>query len=158
MTAPNSNNVQRFERGLDHAFMQVREFHRVFGHPAADVPTLMDGTRAAIRAKWMKSEIDEFLDPEKQTITDQCDAMIDLIYFALGTLVEIGVLPQPLMDIVHFDGNMKKLHIGEDGVGRVVKNADGKVVKPADWVAPEPLLEAEIEYQKRVRPLLIHRA
>jgi len=147
------NQAKRFNPGLDHAFMQVREFHREFGHPAADVPTLMDGTRAKVRAKWMKSEIDEFLDPNKQTITDQCDAMLDLIYFALGTLVEIGVLPQPLMDIVHIEGNMKKLHIGEDGVGRVVKNADGKVVKPAGWVAPEPLLEAEIERQKRVRPL-----
>lgn len=139
--------------GLDHAFMQVREFHRVFGHPAADVPTLMDGKRLAIRAKWMRSELDEFEDPEKQTVEDQCDAMMDLIYFALGTMVEIGVLPQPVMDIVHIDGNMKKLHVGEDGVSRVIKNDDGKVVKPDGWVAPEPLIAAEIARQSVQRPL-----
>lgn len=138
--------------GLDHAFMQVREFQQLFGHPVADFPTLMDPARVAVRSKWMRSELDEFEDPEKQTVKDQCDAMIDLIYFALGTMVEIGVLPQPVMDIVHIEGNMKKLHL-IDGVLQVVKDEDGKTVKPAGWVAPEPLIEAEIDRQALTRPI-----
>jgi predicted HAD superfamily Cof-like phosphohydrolase len=135
-------------QGLDYAFLLVRRFHEAFGHPVADRPTLMEFARAEIRAKWMREEIDEFLDPDKQTVVDQCDAMIDLIYFALGTLVEIGVLPQSLLDIVHFDGNMSKMHM-IDGVATVVKNADGKVVKPEGWVAPEPKLAAEVHRQAK---------
>jgi predicted HAD superfamily Cof-like phosphohydrolase len=132
-------------RGLDYAFLQVREFHQAFDHPIADHPKLMDYTRACIRAKWMREELEEFLDVEKQTIVDQCDAMLDLIYFALGTLVEIGVLPQSLMDIVQH-ANMSKLH-NIDGVLTVVKNDLGKVQKPEGWVAPEPLLSAEVSRQ-----------
>jgi predicted HAD superfamily Cof-like phosphohydrolase len=78
--------------------------------------------------------------------------MLDLIYFALGTMVEMGTLPQPLMDIVHYEGNMSKLHM-IDGKPTIVKNEIGKVIKPADWVAPEPKLEQEVERQALQRPL-----
>lgn len=134
-------------RGLDYAFLQVREFHLSFDHPVADQPSLMDAERVAIRAKWMREELDEFEDPEKQTVVDQADAMLDLIYFALGTLVEIGVLPQSLFDIVQ-TANMSKLH-EIDGVMKVVKNELGKVIKPECWVAPEPLLSAEVHLQAK---------
>lgn len=138
--------------GLDYAFMQVRQFHEEFGHPVTDRPTLLDRERMENRAKWMREEIDEFLDPTRHNVVDGADAMIDLIYFALGTLVEMGTLPQPLMDIVHHDGNMTKRHL-IDGELKVVKNADGKVIKPEGWVAPEPLLEREIERQSVQLPL-----
>lgn len=49
----------------------------------------------------MLKEINEFLDAVKeQDIVEQADAMIDTIYFALGTLVEMGVQPEQLFDIV----------------------------------------------------------
>lgn len=144
--------------GLDYAMLQVREFHETFGHPVADEPTLMDRDRMEARAKWMREEIDEFMDPTRHTVVDGADAMLDLLYFALGTLVEMGVMPQPVMDIVHVDGNMKKLHVGEDGVARVVKNEIGKVIKPEGWVAPEPLIEREIARQAAQKPLAALRA
>jgi predicted HAD superfamily Cof-like phosphohydrolase len=137
--------------GLDRAFLQVRAFHKAFGHPFKDSPTMLEPERVTPRAKWMREEIQEFEDAE--TIVDQADAMIDLIYFALGTLVEMGVMPQSLMDIVHYDGNMSKMHTDEDGQMFVRMNEDGKVVKPEGWVAPEPLLEAEIALQQELRPL-----
>lgn len=130
--------------GLDHAFQQVLEFHQAFDHPVASKPTMLSPERVKTRSAWMDSETQEFRDAP--TVVDQADAMIDLIYFALGTLVEMGVRPQPLMDIVHVEGNMKKLHL-VDGKLVVVKREDGKVVKPDGWVAPEPLLALEIERQ-----------
>jgi predicted HAD superfamily Cof-like phosphohydrolase len=154
---PNDHNFPALN-GLDYAMMQVRAFHEAFGHPVADRPTLMDRERMENRAKWMREEIDEFLDPTRHTVVDGMDAMIDLIYFALGTIVELGVMPQPMMDIVHHEGNMTKLHVGEDGVARVVKNDDGKVIKPAGWVAPEPKLAAEVARQELTQPLLGLRA
>lgn len=120
-------------------YEMVKQFHKAFNHPVADTPTFMQLDRAEKRYKWMLEEIDEFL--EAKTVVDQADAMIDTIYFALGTLVELGVEPYNLFKIVN-DANMSKLHDG-----KVVLNEDGKIVKPKNWSSPEPLLQKEIERQ-----------
>lgn len=146
--------VSSMLRGLDFAFLQVREFHRAFGHPVASEPTVLDRERMENRAKWMLEEIEEFLDPNKHTVVDGADAMIDLIYFAIGTLVEMGVLPQSIMDIVH-GANMGKLH-KIDGKMVPVYREDGKTKKPENWerdFAPEPKLTAEVHRQAKTRLL-----
>src|SRR5262245_1573782 len=104
---------------LDSAFDNVKEFNARFGHPVREEPTLLNGERAAARGAWMNEEVAEFL--AARTIADQADAMIDLIYFALGTLVEMGVRPKRLFDIVH-GANMQKLW--PDGAPRY--REDGK--------------------------------
>ena len=58
--------------------------------------------------------------------------MIDLIYFALGTLVEMGVKPKKIFDIVH-NANMNKLW--EDGKVHC-REGDNKVLKPPTWEDP----------------------
>ena len=94
----------------------VKEFHKAFNHPIAEKPTLMPLKRAEKRYKWMKEEIDEFIEAtENGDIYEQVDAMIDNIYFALGTLVEIGVYPEKIFEIVQ-NANMSKLW--EDGKPR----------------------------------------
>ena len=84
----------------------VREFHEKFGHPVAPQPRMMERGRALSRGKWMNEEVAEFL--VAQDIYEQADAMIDLIYFALGTLVEMGLEADELFDIVQ-KANMAKL-------------------------------------------------
>lgn len=126
--------------GLDYAWEQVRQFQLAFNHPAKDTPTLIDAERGAKRMNWIKEEVQEFLD--SNTIVDQADAMIDVIYFALGTLVEMGVRPQQLMDIVQH-ANMSKL--GADG--KPIYGADGKVMKPEGWENPYPKLQVAIAQQ-----------
>lgn len=126
----------------------VREFHLDFGHPAPNRPTLLTPERADARAKWKEEEAQELR--EATTIEDQADAAIDGLYFNLGTLVEIGVDPSPLWDIVQA-ANMAKKHI-IDGVPTVVYFPDGhpkagKVMKPDDWQDPKALLKAEVERQ-----------
>ena len=125
---------------LDDRFQDVAAFHDRFGHPMADRPTLLPPERVKSRLGWMQEELDEFRDAT--TVVDQADAMIDLMYFALGTLVEMGVRPDPLFEIVQ-RANMGKLW--EDGRPRY--DATGKVIKPATWRDPGPQLEAEIERQ-----------
>lgn len=120
----------------------VRDFHEKFDHPVADTPKFMDQERAQKRYKWMLEEIDEFL--EADDITEQADAMIDTIYFALGTLVEMGIQPDPLFEIVQH-ANMSKLW--EDGKPHY--NKDGKTIKPAGWEDPHNKLEETIEAMKK---------
>jgi predicted HAD superfamily Cof-like phosphohydrolase len=127
---------------LDSAYDDVKEFHLRFGHPVRDEPTLLAAARAAARAAWMQEEVAEFLAAD--TIPDQADAMIDLIYFALGTLVEMGVRPEKLFDIVHA-ANMTKLW--PDGQPRY--RGDGKTIKPPAWVDPTDAICDEIERQSR---------
>jgi predicted HAD superfamily Cof-like phosphohydrolase len=151
-------------------YEQVRQFHAAFGAPAADVPAMASkgegdaaalagrateelagqmkaaslqgqGGRALARASWMTEEIGEFLAAD--TVEDQADALIDLIYFALGTFVEMGLAPEKLFEIVHA-ANMAKL--GPEG--KPIYNEQGKVSKPEGWQAPEPLLIAEINRQR----------
>lgn len=127
--------------GLDHAYEQVKAFQKAFNHPVSETPAFMDADRAAKRMSWVDEEKQEFLD--STNVVDQADAMIDLIYFALGTLVEIGVKPQELMDIVQH-ANMSKLW--PDGKPRYKE--DGKVKKPEGWEDPYPKLKAAIDRQR----------
>jgi len=118
--------------GLDKAYYDVKEFHRVFKHPYSDTPKIMQLERAKARYSWMQEEIDEFIEATKNNdIYEQVDAMIDLIYFALGTLVEIGIPPNEIFNIVQ-NANMSKLW--EDGKPRF--REDGKVIKPSHWQDP----------------------
>lgn len=118
----------------------VRQFHLAFAHPVASAPVMLDPSRVANRTNWLQEEINEFRHAE--TLQDQADAIVDLVYFALGTLVEMGVEGAPLFRIVH-EANMKKLwpdgkpHFGQDG----------KVKKPPTWTDPSEALSQEISRQ-----------
>lgn len=126
---------------LDEATEKVAAFHRAFGHPWAEYPNALPADRRRVRARWMAEEVAEWLDADN--IIDQADAMIDLIYFALGSFVEMGIQPQRLFDIVH-EANMAKL----GAEGRPLYGADGKVRKPDNWVGPDVPLRAEINRQQ----------
>ncbi len=125
---------------MKNAYQDVHDFHRVFSHPANFTPVLQPDGRKHARADWIAEEVQELRDAT--TVMDQADAYIDIIYFAIGGMVEIGVDPGPLWDIVH-GANMAKVQPD----GSVKRRADGKIVKPEGWEAPDDKLRAEIERQ-----------
>ena len=137
---PHTEESHEIAAGLDACTDAVRKFHRTFNVPVANSPVNLSDERAITRSGWMLEELTEFTTAE--TVVDRADAMIDLIYFALGTLVEMGVQPGKLFEIVQV-ANMAKLHA--DGKPRY--RADSKIIKPEGWVAPEPQIAAEIERQ-----------
>ena len=117
---------------INQEFEMVKDFHKAFNHPYAETPTLMGMDIAKNRYKWMKEEIDEFIEAtEAEDLYEQVDAMIDVMYFALGTLVQLGVSPAEVFKVVQ-DANMSKLW--EDGKPRF--KDDGKVMKPSTWQDP----------------------
>jgi len=118
---------------INNEYYMVKEFHKAFNHPYSDTPKLMNLERAKKRCSWMNEEIHEFIDATKdEDIYEQVDAMVDLIYFALGTLVEIGAPPEEIFKIVQ-SANMNKLW--GDGKPRF-RESDSKVIKPANWENP----------------------
>ena len=116
----------------------VREFHIKFGHPISDVPIMLKQDRIDKRYKWMMDELNEFTKAED--VVEQADAMIDLMYFALGVLVEMGVKPDEIFKIVH-EANMNKLW--DDGKPHY--DSAGKTVKPQDWESPYKKMKEVIE-------------
>ena len=71
---------------------QVLEFHKVFEHPIGDIAKALSIKRGLQRHSYMKEELQEFHDAvEAEDLVEQADACIDIIYFALGTLVELGL-------------------------------------------------------------------
>ena len=135
---------------LKYATNDVIGFHLAFNHPAPLAPTMLTRERAAQRASWCEEEAQELRDAT--TLVEQADAAIDGLYFNIGILVELGLDPGPLWDIVH-TANMKKLHL-IDGVYKVVYYPEGhpkagKVMKPANWADPGPELQTEIDGQIR---------
>ena len=117
----------------------VREFHEKFGHPVAEQPVMIAKKRALSRAKWMNEEVAEFLIAED--IYEQADAMIDLMYFALGTMVEMGLEADELFDIVQ---KAKMAKLWPDGKPHY-NPKDNKVIKPEGWEDPKPKIKAYID-------------
>jgi len=129
--------------GIDKAWEDVRAFHLAFGRPAPEQPELLHADLVERRANWIDEAAEELR--EAETVADQADAFIDIIYAALGGLVNLGVRPERLWDIVH-SGSMARLW--PDGAPRL-RPGDGEPLKPDDWKDPAPLLQAEIERQRR---------
>lgn len=125
---------------MNKEWLMVKKFQQKFGHPVAERPLFMERERAKKRYNWMLEEINEFLEADE--IVEQADAMIDVIYFALGTLVEMGVEPDKLFKIVQ-DANMSKLWPD----GKPHYNEEGKTIKPSTWIDPHEKLKEEIRRQ-----------
>lgn len=113
---------------------QVKEFHLGFGHPVAEIPTMIDMELAEKRANWMQEEIREFLYAiQELDIVEAYDAILDILYFAVGTAVVMGLDIEPGFDEVQ-RSNMAKL--GPDGKP-ILRASDGKIQKPEGWVPPQ---------------------
>jgi len=119
---------------LNDAQLAVTSFHQVFGVPIQDVATILPRERVNLRANWMDEEIEEFRKAE--TIVEQADAIADLVFFAIGVFVEMGIDGGKVFELV-YESNMRKL--GE--TGKPLLNEDGKIVKPNGWVSPNQEIE-----------------
>jgi predicted HAD superfamily Cof-like phosphohydrolase len=125
------------------AYEKVQAYHSVFGHRLIETPTPLPQERIIHRAGFMAEELAEFLKASPDDLVTQSDALIDLLYFVLGTFVEMGVDPTPLFEAVH-QANMDKLWDGQPRYDPT----NGKTLKPPGWVGPEERIRALIEEQR----------
>lgn len=89
-------------------------------------------TIAALEAAYISSELDE----PPGDLEETADGIIDAIYVLVGTGIELGLPMQALWDEVQ-RANMAKAIEQPDGTFRVMKRADGKVLKPEGWEPPD---------------------
>jgi predicted HAD superfamily Cof-like phosphohydrolase len=114
----------------------LREYHRVFGLPATEHPTLdVPSDVREIRCALIDEEGAEFRTAvEAGDVVGVADAIGDLLYVVYGAAVTFGIPADEIFDEVH-RSNMTKL--GEDG--RPLVRADGKVLKGPDFRPPDLL-------------------
>ena len=122
---------------LNEAYNLVKEFQSQAGQIVNNTPTYLSRERVLVRYQWMLDEIKEFL--EANNIYQQADAIMDLLYYALGTLVEMGIKPDELFILLH-EWNLKKIS------STVSYDENGKVLKPKGWRHPDKEIKEIIDH------------
>lgn len=146
---PVSQKVKPLEvsRGTNRAIWTGEEALVEFIHQSSDNEdeflAAYDNLIAGLEKAKKKSLGLPYPENDLQKVVGQADALVDASYFLAGSFVEMGIKPQSLFDIVQ-EANMAKL--GADGKP-IIRQSDGKIMKPEGWQPPEPKLEAEVKRQ-----------
>lgn len=114
---------------------QVGAFHKAFGVPKMDVPEIPDAQRVKLRISLIEEELSELKEGlEKESLIDVADALCDIQYVLLGTVLEFGLHDkfEALFNEVH-SSNMSKL----DENGKAIYREDGKVMKSERYFRPD---------------------
>lgn len=113
-------------------FQQTAQFNaEVCGIDPPQAPRMIEGERF----DWFTGAVNEELDElaRAETVEDQADAIIDLIYFAAGRLYEMGVNGRLGFELVHRANMLKEQGELSKRPGSLGHDA----VKPAGWTAPD---------------------
>lgn len=114
----------------------VHSFHRKFSVPMATQPSLLDESTLAFRTKFLYEELVEFESSAQAADLDgMADALVDLVYVALGTALIMGLPWDQLWDRVQA-ANMAKRLAKPDGSDSK-RGSPLDVVKPEGWTAPD---------------------
>ena len=113
----------------------IADFHTKFGLAYNGKPQQLSEELSAFRIKFMQEELDEYV---HSTVTNdlegQLDALVDLVYVALGTAYMQGFNFKEAWRRVH-EANMRKVRATSEEQSK--RNSSSDVVKPAGWVAPD---------------------
>lgn len=106
----------------------------VIGLPIPDAPQMLSPQRKTFAVDHLGEELDEFAEAVgADDVAKAADALVDLVYVALGRLVEMGISPGAAFTEVH-DANMRKVR------GEVAKRPNSlghDAVKPEGWTPPD---------------------
>lgn len=115
--------------------VKVAEFNReVVALPIPETPQVLGEQRRTWANAALQEELKEFNDAaDAGDVLEAADALIDLVYFALGRLVEMGVPATAVMDEVQ-RANMDKER-GE--LSKRPGSMGHDAIKPTGWQAPD---------------------
>ncbi len=112
----------------------IKEFHDKFGLSDGGKPRLLDLEQSQFRVTCLKEEVAEFQTAlQHDDLPEAFDALIDLVYFALGTAHVMNLPFEDGWRRVHA-ANMTKVRAAN---GFASKRGSGfDVIKPAGWTPP----------------------
>lgn len=116
-------------------YHDVRAFHDKFGVSMAKVASLLGQEAYAFRLKFMREELQEFQDDhDAGDLHGAADALVDLVYVAVGTALIMGLPWDKLWQEVQRK-NMEKVRATRADQSKRASKFD--VVKPAGWTPPD---------------------
>ena len=111
----------------------VENWHKAFGAPVADAPTLIPGARSRLRHDLIAEELEEYATAVwSDDIVEIADALGDLLWVVYGTAAEHGIDLDPVFEEIA-RSNFSKL--GADG--QPIVRSNGKVLKGPHYFEPE---------------------
>lgn len=117
-------------------FDDVADFHLKFCVPVSQAPALLDQKANDFRVNFLKEELKEYGDAYALNDLEGCaDALVDLVYIAMGTAHMMGIPWQKIWDAVQ-TANMTKRLAKPDGSDSK-RGSPLDVVKPLGWVGPD---------------------
>jgi predicted HAD superfamily Cof-like phosphohydrolase len=134
----NKSTMSDARQGFDAASSLIEEFYAAMSEDIPNEPTELSSETVNARCKWLHDEVDEL--GAAEDLISQIDAVCDILYFAVGTFVMMGVRPGLVFREVHA-ANMRKI----PDSGLAPKHKDGKFKKPQDWEGPEEALRQLLE-------------
>lgn len=131
--------------------IDIRNFHEKFGLAYDGGPRSLDSELSEFRIKFMQEELDEYKRScESQDLVGQFDALIDLVYVALGTAYLQGLpFDEGWAEVQRC--NMAKVRAASADQSKRGWRLD--IIKGPDWTGPEAMLQWLID--TRVRHALV---
>jgi predicted HAD superfamily Cof-like phosphohydrolase len=118
-------------------FDDIADFHHRFALAHLDGPRQLPHELQLFRIAFMQEELNEYMRATlAEDLEKQVDALVDLVYVALGTAYLQGFEWQDHWNEVH-RANMKKERA--QSKSQSVRSSTFDVVKPAGWTAPDHL-------------------
>ena len=101
---------------------------------AAGQTTLEDNEdQSLLYRRLINEEYNEFIAAVQQSNdAETIDACFDTIWVIVGYMLSRGWSPDPIWD----EGSLSNLKKIDKATGKVIKRADGKVLKPEGWQPP----------------------
>lgn len=116
----------------------VRNFHIACDVSVADTPTIPARIREDLRVRLIAEESEELLIAlANRDFPKIADGIADLIYVCVGAALEYGIPLEKVWELVQ-QANMAKV---DPGTGKVHRRADGKILKPHNWIAPDEAIQ-----------------
>ena len=115
-------------------FQAIKEFHEKFGLTGPTSPSLLNGEMSDFRIQFMNEEWEEYVDAAAtDDLESMLDALVDLVYVALGTAYLHGFDFNEAFRRVH-NANMEKVRAESENDSKRGTTYD--VVKPDGWNPP----------------------
>lgn len=139
IVVPVTVNVTVAVDGETSNFDDVGDFHQKFDLPTDNFPNLLDSETQEYRVKFLREELKEFTDAwDESNLALAADALIDLVYVAMGTAHFMGLPWQELWDEVQ-RANMSKVRCrsAEEAEAATGRKSVHDVIKPEGWTPPD---------------------
>ncbi len=139
-------------------FNKIKEFHEKFGLEYNGDPRQLSAEMQKFRCKFLLEEITEYLMATMDgDIVEQLDALVDIVYVALGTAYLQGFDFNEAFRRVH-EQNMKKVRVENPSESKRGTSFD--VIKPPGWTHAslvdlcQPTDRAIVHNNYKVEPLI----